>query len=67
MCWLNRRNKMGEKISDKNASKDSYIFAGQCTVLNSKALIKKPIKVEKEKLQEQESFFDGAKEIKRKE
>tara|TARA_A100001015_G_scaffold318627_1_gene439063 strand:+ start:1609 stop:1785 length:177 start_codon:yes stop_codon:yes gene_type:complete len=58
---------MAKIISDKYASKDDPIFTGGYTVSNPKASIKKPIKVKKEKLQEQDSFFDGAKEVKRKE
>ena len=56
---------MAKIISDKYASKDDPIFTGRYTVSNPKAPIKKPIKVKEEKLQEQDSFFDGAKEIKR--
>ena len=58
---------MAKIISDKYASKDDPIFTGRYTVSNPKAPIKKPIKVKEEKLQEQDSFFDGAKEIRRKE
>ena len=58
---------MAKIISDKYASKDDPILAGRLTVSNPKAQIKKSIRVKKEKLQEQDSFFDGAKEIKRKE
>ena len=58
---------MAKIISDKYASKDDPIFTGRYTVSNPKVPIKNPIKVKKEKLQEQDSFFDGAKEVKRKE
>ena len=58
---------MAKIISDKYASKDDPIFTGRYTVSNTKVPIKKPIKVKKVKLQEQDSFFDGAKEVKRKE
>ena len=58
---------MGKIISIKYASKDDPIFTGRYTVSNPKAPVKKSIKVKKEKLQEQDSFFDGAKEVKRKE
>ena len=58
---------MGKIISIKCASKDDPIFTGRYTVSNPKAPVKKSIKVKKEKLQEQDSFFDGAKEVKRKE
>ena len=46
--------------------KDDPIFMDKHTIPNPKASVKKPIKIKKEKLQEHESFFDGAKEIKRK-
>ena len=46
--------------------KDDPIFTDKHTIPNPKASVKKPIKIKKEKLQEHESFFDGAKEIKRK-
>ena len=58
---------MGKIISEEYASKDDPIFTGRYTVLNPKVWVKNPIKVKKEKLQEQDSFFDGAKEVKRKE
>jgi len=41
------------------------MFTGRHTTSKPKAQIKKPIKVKTEKLHEQDSFFDGAKEIKR--
>ena len=65
---------MAKIISDKYASKDDPIFTGRYTISNPKALIKKPIKVEKENLtkvkkenlKETDPFFDGVKELKRK-
>ena len=57
---------MGKIISDKYASKDSPIFTGRYTISNPKVSTKKPIKVNKENLNEIDSFFDGVKEIKRK-
>ena len=56
---------MGRIISDEYASKDDPMFTGRHTTSKPKAQIKKPIKVKTEKLHEQDSFFDGAKEIKR--
>ena len=57
---------MAKIISDKYASKDDPIFTGRYTISNPKVLTKKPIKVNKENLNEIDSFFDGVKEIKRK-
>ena len=66
---------MGKIISIKYASKDDSIFTGRYTISNPKAPNKKPIKVEKENLtkvnkenlKETDPFFDGVKELKRKE
>ena len=59
----------GEILENKDMYilKDDPIFLDKHTIPNPKASVKKPIKIKKEKLQEHESFFDGAKEIKRKE
>ena len=65
---------MAKIISEKYASKDDPIFTGRYTISNPKVSVKKPIKVEKENLlkvnkenlNETDSFFDGVKELKRK-
>ena len=49
---------MAKIISDKYASKDSSIFTGRYTISSPKASTKKPIKVNKENLNETDSFFE---------
>ena len=58
---------MGKIISEKYAPKESSIFTGRYKISKSKASTKKPIKVNQENLNETDPFFDGIKEIKRKE
>ena len=57
---------MAKISSDKYASKDDPIFTGRYTISNKKVSTKKPIKVNKENINETDPFFDGVKEIKRK-
>ena len=66
---------MTKITSYKYATKDDPIFSGRYKISNPKVPIKKPIKVEKENLvtvykenlKETDPFFDGVKELKRKE
>ena len=55
---------MAKIISDKYASKDDPIFTGSYTISSPKASTKKPVKVNKENLEETDPFVDGVKEIK---